>query len=107
MVPAEIVQRRASRGFALMLDVARPAGPGAMGALIGLATADDPAAAVALVRHPPRTDLTPRTATRTMRLGVVAEVRVQGGRSPDLVLPSSPWGRGIDWGSAFRSHRVS
>jgi peptide/nickel transport system substrate-binding protein len=104
--PADISQRRAARTFALLLDVARPAGPGAFGALIGLATADDPASAAALVRHPPRGDLAPRAATRTMRLGVVGEVRLQGGRSPDVVLPPSPWGRGVDWGSAFRSRRT-
>ncbi|MDP9037075.1 MAG: hypothetical protein M3O50_19935, partial [Myxococcota bacterium] len=76
------------------------------GTVIGLATADDAVSAAALVRHPPRIDLSPRTATRTMRLGVVAEVRIQGGRAPDLVLPPSPWGRGIDWGSAYRSGRA-
>jgi hypothetical protein len=43
-----------------------------------------------------------RTATRTMRLGVVGEIRLQGGRAGDVVLPASPWGRGVDWGSAFR-----
>jgi peptide/nickel transport system substrate-binding protein len=102
---AELTQRRAARSFVLMLDIARPAGPGAFGALIGLATADDPASAVALVRHPPRGDLAPRIATRTMRLGVVGEIRLQGGRARDVVLPSSPWGRGVDWGSAFRTRR--
>ena len=99
---ADLGQRRSTRAFTLMLDLTRPAGPGALGALIGLATADDPGAASALTRHPPRGDVAPRTATRTMRLGVVAEARLQGGRAPDLVLPPSPWGRGIDWGSAFR-----
>jgi peptide/nickel transport system substrate-binding protein len=103
----EIFQRRATRAFALMLDVARPAGPGALGAIIGLAIADDPAAAAALVRHPPRGNVAPRTATRTMRLGIVGEVRLQGGRAPDVVLPPSPWGRGLDWGSAFRLRRMS
>ncbi len=103
---ADAAQRRASRAYALMLDVARPAGPGGFGALIGLATADDPTTAAALVRHPPRGDLTPRTATRTMRLGVVGEVRLQGGRAPDVVLPASRWGRGVDWGGAFRTHQT-
>lgn len=101
----EIAQRRASRGFALMLDVARPAGPGPFGLLIGLATADDPASAAALARHPPRGEIAPRVVTRTMRIGVVGEVRLQGGRAPDVVLPASPWGHGIDWGSAFRAAR--
>ena len=100
---AEIASRRASRGFALMLDVARPAGPGPLGALVGLATADDAGAATSLARHPPRGDLAPRVATRTMRIGVVGEIKLQGGRAPDVVLTPSPWGRGVDWGSAFRA----
>ncbi|MGD0526704.1 MAG: hypothetical protein ABSE49_16270 [Polyangiaceae bacterium] len=103
---ADFTTRRASRAFTLMLDLTRPAGPGALGALLGLATADDPGAASALARHPPRGDVPPRSATRTMRLGVVAEARLQGGRVPDLVLPASPWGRGIDWGSAFRARHA-
>jgi peptide/nickel transport system substrate-binding protein len=103
---AEIAARRASRAFALMLDVARPAGPDALGAVLGLATADDPAGALALARHPPRGDLghlAPRRITRAMRIGVVGEIRLQGGRAPDVVLPPSPWGRGVDWGGAFRT----
>jgi peptide/nickel transport system substrate-binding protein len=103
-VPAgEAVTRLGSRGYALMLDIARPAGPGPLGALLGLATADDPSTAAALARHPPRGEIPPRAATRTMRLGVVGEVRLQGGRAADVVLPSSTWGRGIAWGDAFRS----
>jgi peptide/nickel transport system substrate-binding protein len=105
VAPADLATRRTSRAFTLMLDLARPAGPGALGALLGLATADDPGAAAALARHPPRGDQAPRSLTRAMRLGVVAEARLQGGRVPDLVLPPSPWGRGIDWGSAFRIRR--
>jgi peptide/nickel transport system substrate-binding protein len=88
-----------------MLDVARPAGPGSLGALLGLATADDAAAAASLARHPPRAELAPRVAARTMRLGVVGEIRLQGGRAPDVVLPASTWGRGVDWGSASRLRR--
>jgi hypothetical protein len=34
---------------------------------------------------------------------VVGEIKLQGGRAPDLVLPPSPMGAGLDWGSAFRS----
>jgi len=105
--PVEIASRRASRAFALMLDVARPSAPGPLGALLGLATADDGATAMALARHPPRGDVTPRTATRAMRIGVVGEIRVQGGRAPDVVLPPSPWGCGVDWGSAYRAHQAS
>jgi peptide/nickel transport system substrate-binding protein len=101
----EILQRRASRGFALMLDVARPAGPGPTGTVVGLATADDPVAAVALARHPPRGDLSPRVLSRTMRIGVVGEIRLQGGRAPDIVLPAGALAGGIEWGAVFRSPR--
>jgi peptide/nickel transport system substrate-binding protein len=104
---AEIAVRRGTRAFALMIDVARPAGPGPLGAIVGLATADDPAGALALARHPPRGDVPARVVTRTMRIGVVGEIKLQGGRAPDVVLPPSPWGVGVDWGSAFRAHRAS
>jgi peptide/nickel transport system substrate-binding protein len=102
---AEFAARRAARTFALMIDVARPAGPDPLGALLGLATADDTSRAVDLARHPPRGDLSPRKVTRSMRIGVVGELRLQGGRAPDVVLPPSPGGRGIDWGNAFRTRR--
>jgi peptide/nickel transport system substrate-binding protein len=102
---AEVAARRASRAYVLLLDVARPAGPDAIGASLGLATADDPSTAMALARHPPRGELSPRRTTRTMRIGVVGEIRLQGGRAADVVLPPSPWGRGIAWGSAFRARR--
>ena len=103
---AEVAQRRATRAFALMLDVVRPAGPGPFGALVGLATADDPGAASELVRHPPRGEVAPRVATRTLRLGVVAEVRLQGGRAADVVLPPSASGPGVEWGNAYRIRRA-
>jgi peptide/nickel transport system substrate-binding protein len=101
---ADLAARRASRAFVLMLDVARPAGPDALGVVLGLATADDPAGALALARHPPRGALSARRATRSMRIGVVGEIRLQGGRAQNVVLPPSRWGRGIDWGSAFQIH---
>jgi peptide/nickel transport system substrate-binding protein len=99
---AEIAARRSSRAFALLVDAARPAGPGELGSLLGIAGADDPSTATRLARHPPRGATAARAMTRTMRTGVVGEIRLQGGRAPDLTLPPSPWGRGIDWGSASR-----
>jgi peptide/nickel transport system substrate-binding protein len=101
----ELVPRRAARAFTLMIDVVRPAGPDPLGPLLGLATADDPARALDLARHPPRGDTSPRKVTRSMRIGVVGEIRLQGGRAADVVLPTSPWGRGVDWGNAFRTRR--
>lgn len=101
----DFAQRRARRAFALAVDVARPLAPGSLGALVGLATADRPATAVDLVRHPPRlTAGSVRALTRTMRVGVLGEIRVQGGRVADLTLPPSPIG-GWDLGQATRSRR--
>ncbi|MGD0675968.1 MAG: hypothetical protein ABSC94_11145 [Polyangiaceae bacterium] len=103
---ADFALRRSTRSFVLMLDVARPIGPGDFGTLLGLAAADGEATASAIARHPPLGGVTPRTATRTMRIGVAADVRLQGGRASDLVLPPSPWGRGIDWGGVSRVRGV-
>jgi len=100
--PADVLHRRIARAYALMMDVACPAGPGDLGTLIGLATANDASTARALALHPPRALPSPRVATRTMRLGVVGEIRLQGGRAQDVVLPPSGWGRGLAWGDAFR-----
>jgi peptide/nickel transport system substrate-binding protein len=99
---AEIAQRRMARNYTLMVDVACPAGPDNLGMVIGLATANDPATATSLSLHPPRALSSPRVATRAMRVGVVGEIRLQGGRAPDVVLPLSAWGRGLAWGDAFR-----
>ena len=116
---AELVRRRETRSFALAVDVARPLlGPAGspsattpaearaeatLGALLGLTTADDPRAAEGLGRHPPRLgEGHARTLTRTVRVGVLGEIRVQGGRAADLVLPTSASGAGLDLGSAYR-----
>jgi peptide/nickel transport system substrate-binding protein len=99
--PAEVADRKASRSFALLLDVVRPLAFDEVGAAIAIATANDPAAAHAFATHRPREGLLPRVVTRTMRLGVVGEIRVTGGRARGLTLPRSPSGRGIDWGNAF------
>lgn len=101
---SEFQQRLRLRSFALAIDVARPLAPGAVGALTGLATADNAQHAMDLVRHPPRvTDAAARTLTRMLRIGVLGEIRLQGGRVPDLVLPSSP--SGWDLGAATRVRR--
>ena len=103
LVPqAEVAQRRGTRSYTLMMDVACPAGPDNLGLVIGLAAANDPATATSLALHPPRALPSARVATRVMRIGVVGEVRLQGGRAPDVVLPPSPWGRGLAWGDAYR-----
>ncbi len=104
-VPAEeLSQRRASRLFALALDLVRPAGHGAFGALVGLTQAADPARTAALVTHPPRLgDVPVRTLTRTLRCGVLGEIRAQGGRVAEVTLPAGPVG--VDWGGVARARR--
>jgi len=98
-------ERRASRAYSLAIDVVRPFAPGLLGTLAALATSDNPDLAVDSVRHPPHVgDLPPRTLTRTMRVGVVCEVHVQGGRIAELSLPQSTAG-GIDWPNATRGRK--
>lgn len=100
----ELSQRRTSRLFTLALDLVRPAGHDAFGALVGLTQAVDPGRTAALVTHPPRlAEVSARTLTRTLRCGVLGEVRAQGGRVPDLSLPAGTLG--VDWGEASRARR--
>jgi peptide/nickel transport system substrate-binding protein len=101
--PAEFSQRRERRAFALAVDVARPLAQGTLGALVGLATADRPQSAVDLVRHPPRlASGSVRNLTRTMKIGVLGEIRIQGGRIAELALPPSARG-GWDLGLATKN----
>ncbi len=101
--PAELVQRRASRTFALALDVVRPLDRTAIGQLVGLATADGGARASDVVQHPPKLgEASARTLTRTLRCGVVGDVRVKGGAVADLVLPASSAAPGFDFGAITR-----
>lgn len=100
----ELAQRRTSRLFTLALDLVRPAGHGAFGALVGLTQAVDPTRTAALVTHPPRlADLPARTLTRTLRCGVLGEIRAQGGRVPDLSPAAGTLG--VDWGETSRARR--
>ena len=84
-IPAYVMrQRRASRSYALAIDVVRPFAPGLLGTLAALATSDDAERARDAVRYPPRLgEMPPRTIARTMRVGVLCEVRVSGGHVPD------------------------
>ncbi|HVH40891.1 MAG TPA: hypothetical protein VM925_01065 [Labilithrix sp.] len=100
---SELASRRASRMFGLALDVVRNVAPGSLGAMVALATADNATRAQEIIQHPPKLgDVAARTMTRTFRCGVVGEIRVVGGRVPDLVLAPSGIGFGFDLGSSFR-----
>jgi peptide/nickel transport system substrate-binding protein len=100
---AEIAQRRNTRNHTLALDVVRPVAPGSFAAMVALATADNALRAGELVQHPPKLgEIPPRTMTRTMHCGVVGEIRVQGGRAPDVQLATSPMISSFDLGSSTR-----
>lgn len=105
-IPAYVMrQRRASRSYALAIDVVRPFAPGLLGTLAALATSDDAERARDAVRYPPRLgEMPPRTIARTMRVGVVCEVRVSGGHIPALALPTAATG-GVDWAGVTRNPR--
>ena len=100
---ADFVQRRAARNYTLALDVVRPVAAGSFAAMVALATADNAGRATELVQHPPKLgEVPPRTMTRTLRCGVVGEIRVQGGRAPDVQLAASSAGSGFDLGATTR-----
>jgi len=101
---AELAAKRSSRMFGLALDVVRNISPGGLGAMVALATADNPTRAQEIMQHPPKLgDVAPRTLTRTLRCGVVGEIRVVGGRVPDLNLVASPTGSGFDLANSYRA----
>jgi peptide/nickel transport system substrate-binding protein len=103
---AELTARRASRSFALAVDVVRNLGGGSLGAMVALATADNPARAQEITQHPPKLgDVAARTVTRTLHVGIIGEIRVAGGRMPDVVLAPAPSGAGFDLGASYRSRR--
>lgn len=103
---AEVAARRASRMFGLVLDVVRSIAPGGLGATISLATADNPTRAQEIMQHPPKLgDVPARTLTRTLRVGIVGEVRVSGGRTPELSLAPSQTGASFDLGASSHTRR--
>ena len=97
-------RRRASGTYSLALGVVRPfAGPG-IATLVALAAAVDPSSALELMRSPPRlSTFSPRALTRTLRLGVLGELRVVGAHAPDVRLAKSTAGEGWDLGATYRA----
>jgi peptide/nickel transport system substrate-binding protein len=111
---AEVVRARQSRAFGLLLDVVRPMwGVGtsanvsfswnSMGMYAALILADNPSTAGALWQRAPRlgADVSARSLTRTLRVGVVGDVRVTGARAPDLSLAGYHTG-GFDLGATTK-----
>jgi peptide/nickel transport system substrate-binding protein len=101
---AELAQRRTARNHGLLLDVVRPLTHGSFGAMVAFATADAAPTASTIVQKPPKLgDVPARTLTRTLRCGIVGEIRVQGGRAPDVTLAPSSFGGGFDLGASTRA----
>lgn len=98
---AEVAKRRGKA--ALMLDVVRPLGPGAMSTLLALATAEDPARAAELSRRPPKgMGSSARALAGLLRVGVIGEVRASGGVVPEVTLAKNAVHDGWDLGASFR-----
>ena len=98
---AEAAKRRGKA--ALMLDVVRPLGPGALHALVSLASAEDASRAADLVKHPPKSPAsTARGHGASLKVGVLGEVRASGGVVPDVVLAKSAFYDGWDLGASYR-----
>ena len=89
--------------FCVALDVVRPVAAGALGAMLGLVQAADAGRARELGLHTPKLGEVPvRSLTRTLRVGVLGELRAQGGRMPDVVLPNGA----LEWGAVRRARRA-
>lgn len=100
---AELASRRASGAYALMVDLVRPVGPAGMATLVALATADDPARAQDIARHPPQLGtFDPRVLARTLQLGVAGGLLVAGAHDGSVVVRPSLVGAGWDLGGSFR-----
>jgi hypothetical protein len=104
IAPLALAARRTRRDYGLAMDVVRSVGAGSVGALASLVTFDNPARAEHGFKHPPRLGEAPaRTLTRTLHTGVVGELRVMGGRIPNITLASASDGSGLDLASSYRT----
>jgi peptide/nickel transport system substrate-binding protein len=100
----ELASRRKSGAYSLLLGLVRPFGALGVATLVALAAAGDPMAARDIVRRPPRlTSFAPRMLTRTLKIGVLGELRVAGAHAPDVHLAKNAAGEGWDLGSSYRS----
>jgi peptide/nickel transport system substrate-binding protein len=81
LAPAELVERRSSNRYALLLDFVRSVGPPGRSTLLALLAAANPA----LAARPPRApSYDPLELARTLPLGVVGALHVTGARTGDV-----------------------
>jgi peptide/nickel transport system substrate-binding protein len=98
---ADFDAARMSRNYALAIDVSRPFDRSPFGVFAALAATEDAVRGAELARRPPlfASGASPRLMARLLRVGVLADVRMQGGHMPSVPLPTLPCGYGIDFGS--------
>ncbi len=102
----ELSSRCGKREFMLMLDLVRPLGAGATAAYVALSSSDE--AATESAAKPPRVaeNTAVRALTRTMRIGVIGSLHVQGARIAELTIPTGESGS-WDLGSIVRARRTA
>ena len=101
---AEIARRRARGKAMLAIEIVRAVGPTPLHTLFSLATTEDVSRGRDLGRSPPKglTAGSARQLTSGLRVGVLGELRIAGGATPDIVFARSPSGEGWDLGASFR-----
>jgi hypothetical protein len=97
---AEYILRRRHRDYGLLLTAVRPVARTLHGLHVALAAMDQPRMAEEVARRPPRyANARHRTLGRTLRAGIVGEVRVGGGVDGRAALAVHPYG-GVDWAAS-------
>lgn len=91
-VPAsDLRERMRSRAYSLSLSAYRPLWPSALGVYGALLGASDPDRAAASLARPPKVQNV-RTLTRSLRVGLLGELRWQGGAVGELQVADLSWG---------------
>jgi peptide/nickel transport system substrate-binding protein len=99
---SELARRRASRAFSLLMGIVRPVGPPGPATLVALTGAVDDTAAIDVMKAPPKlTSFAPNLLARTLRLGLLGELRVTGAHRPDVHVAKNS--DGWDLASSYRA----
>jgi peptide/nickel transport system substrate-binding protein len=102
---AELARRRAGGRATLAIDLVRWVGPGPHYAEVALATAEDPTRGRDIAKAPHASGhgtFAVKSLTGLLRVGVLGELRVQGGIIPDVALAKPLLGEGWDLGASHR-----
>jgi peptide/nickel transport system substrate-binding protein len=102
---SEIMKRRGKGRVGMSLEVVRPLTQGTQGLWASLIAADDPVRARELALKPPKflPNVSGRFLTQNMQLGILGEMRIMGGITPDISLAHDL--DGWDWSSSFRKKK--